>query len=245
MHRPQHRTIRISIRRRPATLLTAGCIAAALVASACTGAGESDTSAPDATDAGDPTPGATDAGDPAPSPSRSTRLIQQPALGRWQRITRGQLALKRDRVDLVMPSFSHPTEITNPLFPISHLHSAVALGHVDGERLKVETTLLPQTKVIEWNGVRVETLQSQFLAYHDGRIDEVAIDWYAQADDGAVWYFGEDVFIYERGRVVDTLGTWRAGVDGPASMIMPNDPQVGDAYRPRTFPDSSSSRNPG
>ncbi len=59
---------------------------------------------------------------------------------------------------------------------------------------------------------------------------------YAQADDGAVWYFGEDVFIYKDGGVVDTLGTWVAGVDGPASMIMPADPQVGDAYRTENVP---------
>jgi hypothetical protein len=135
-----------------------------------------------------------------------------------------------------MPTFSDPTNITNPLFPISRLHSVIALGVVDGERLKVETTLLPETRIIEWNGLQVETLQAQFLAFHDGRIDEVAIDWYAQDDDGSVWYFGEDVFIYRDGRVVDTLGTWRADVDGPASMIMPADPQVDDAYRTENVP---------
>jgi hypothetical protein len=105
------------------------------------------------------------------------------------------VAPERARVDLVAPQFSHSTNVTNPLFPISRLHSAILNGHVDGEPLKIETTLLPDTRVIEWSpGQCVRTLVSQFVAYLGGRIEEVALDFYAQADDGSVWYFGEDVF---------------------------------------------------
>jgi hypothetical protein len=98
--------------------------------------------------------------------------------------------------------------------------------------VRVETTLLPRTKSIRVNGRKVETLASQYVAWLDGRIHEVAIDWYAQDDLGAVWYFGEDVFNYEDGRIADTHGTWLAGKDGPVAMIMPADPKVGDAWRP-------------
>ncbi|MGH9991879.1 MAG: hypothetical protein ACREAZ_04450 [Nitrososphaera sp.] len=112
------------------------------------------------------------------------------------------------RVDLVMPTFSNPTYITNPLFPISNLHSAILLGNVEGEPFRTETTLLPDTRIIEWEGQKVETLVSQYVAFIDGRIEEVALDHYAQADDGSVWYFGEDVFNYEDGVVTDTEGTW-------------------------------------
>ena len=72
--------------------------------------------------------------------------------------------------------------------------------------------------------------------------EEVAYDLYAQADDGSVWYFGEDVFNFADGAIVDTHGTWIAGVDGPAAMIMPADPQVGDVTGPRTSPASCSRR---
>ena len=65
--------------------------------------------------------------------------------------------------------------------------------------LRIETTLLPETKTVEWSGQRVQALQSQFCAYLEGRINEVAVDLYAQADDGSVWYFGEDVVDYARG----------------------------------------------
>ena len=38
------------------------------------------------------------------------------------------------------------------------------------------------------------------------------------------------------GSIGDTHGTWIAGVDGPAAMIMPADPQPGDVYRPENIP---------
>jgi hypothetical protein len=138
-------------------------------------------------------------------------------------------------VDLTFPPFSNPTRVTNPLFPISNL-DAVILGEVSGEPLKVETTLLPVRKTIEWNGQRIEALQSQFLAFLKGRITESAIDLYAQADDGSVWYFGEDVVDYEKGHAVTTDGTWVVGVDGPGAMIMPGHPKVGDVYRTENIP---------
>jgi hypothetical protein len=145
-------------------------------------------------------------------------------------------APKRDRVDLKRPSFSNPTAVDNPLFPIGDLHSAILLGNDEGHALRIETTLLPGTKTIEWRGKKVKTLISQFVSYLDGRIHEVALDWYAQADDGAVWYFGEDVFNFQDGVVADTDGTWLAGKDGPPGMIMPADPQLGAAYRPENIP---------
>ncbi len=143
-----------------------------------------------------------------------------------------------DRVDLAAPTFSDPTRVTNPLFPIGDLRSAVLSGRVEGKPFHTETTLLPHTRLIEWSeGEQVEALVSQYVAYLDGRIEEVALDYYAQADDESVWYFGEDVFNYdEDGAVGDTEGTWLAGRDGPPAMIMPGDPQVGDVFRTENIP---------
>jgi len=112
----------------------------------------------------------------------------------------------------------------------------VLLGNDDRQPLKVVITLLPETKTIEWEREQVETLVSQFVSYVDGRIHEVALDSYAQADDGAVWFFGEDVFRYEDGVVLDKEGTWYAGKDGPPAMIMPANPHVGDVFRSENIP---------
>jgi hypothetical protein len=112
----------------------------------------------------------------------------------------------------------------------------VLLGNIDGHLFRAETTLLPDLKTIDLNGQRVKALTSQYAAYLDGRLHEVALDWYVQADDGSVWYLGEDVFNYEDGVIADTHGTWLAGKNGPAAMIMPGNPQVGDVYRPENSP---------
>ena len=145
-------------------------------------------------------------------------------------------APETEHVDLAAPTFSNPTTIDNPLFPISDLRSVLLLGHVDGKSFRTETTLLPHTEKIAWRGQQVDVRLSQYMAYLDGRITEVTLDRYAQADDGSVWYFGEDVFDYDHGAVTKTEGTWLAGRDGPPGMIMPGDPEVGDVYRTENTP---------
>ena len=140
------------------------------------------------------------------------------------------------RVDLATPTFGNPTSITNPLHPTSQVQQTIYGGHVDGKPFRTEVSVLPGTKPIVWQGKTVDTAVIQYVAYLDGRIHEVAIDWYAQADDGSVWYFGEDVFNYEDGKVADSKGTWVAGDTTPAAMIMPAQPRVGSVYRPENAP---------
>ncbi len=198
-------------------LVVFAIVAAASLVSACTASQEAgpDTETPSAT-----------------SPSANApATIPQPSVA-------GDLpfAPEGERIDTAMPTFSDPTNITNPLFPVSQQESVLLLGHVDGEPFRTEVTLLPETRIISWEGQQIEVAVSQYNAFLGGRIDEVAFDLYAQADDGSVWYFGEDVFDFRDGAIVVTEGTWLAGKDGPAAMIMPADPQVGDVYRPENAP---------
>jgi hypothetical protein len=146
------------------------------------------------------------------------------------------IAPQSERVDLATPTFSNPTSISNPLHPTSLVDQVIMGGHVDGKPFRTEVTRLPGTKSIPMGGKAIDTAIIQYVAYLDGRIHEVALDWYAQADDGSVWYLGEDVFNYEDGRIADTNGTWIAGETTPAAMIMPAKPQVGDVYRPENAP---------
>lgn len=140
------------------------------------------------------------------------------------------------RVDLERPTFSDPTHITNPLFPISALDSVVLLGNVGKKAFRSETTLLPGTLTVDWDGEPIEVLVSQYVAWTDGLIEEMALDRYAQADDGSVWYFGEDVYDYVDGRIAISEGTWLAGRDGPPAMIMPAHPEPGQVFRAENVP---------
>jgi len=170
--------------------------------------------------------------DPAlpPASQASVEQIPQPV------VVDLTVAQQSQRIDVAMPSFTEPANITNPLFPILGQESVLQLGRVDGKPFRAEVALMPDTRIIVWEGQQVETLVSQYAAFLDGRLHEVAYDYYAQADDGSVWYFGEDVFNFKGGAIINTHGTWIAGKDGPAAMIMPADPRVGDVYRPENIP---------
>ena len=164
-------------------------------------------------------------------PAPPLALLPQPTSG-----MPAGIAPTSARVDLVKPTLSNPLSITNPLLPITQVDQIIQVGEKEGKPHRTEFTLLPITKTIAWNGEQTTVRVLQFVAYLDGRILEHALDFLAQADDGAVWYFGEDVFNYENGVVVDQEGTWLAGQDGPPAMIMPAHPQAGDVYRVENFP---------
>ena len=117
------------------------------------------------------------------------------------------------RVDLEAPTFSDPTTITNPLFPISR--PALRGLQRPGRRQAIphRDHAAARDAMIEWSpGQTVRARVSQYFAYVAGRVEEVALDYYAQADDGSVWYLGEEVNDYDRNGFVDsTLGSWLAG----------------------------------
>jgi hypothetical protein len=57
----------------------------------------------------------------------------------------------------------------------------------------------------------------------DGEVSEISENWFAEClGTGDVYYFGEEVDIYEDGEIVSNDGAWRAGVDGAQpGIIMP------------------------
>ena len=132
--------------------------------------------------------------------------------GRVRRVAAGagERPGRRRAADILRPHQRSPTRCSRSATCTRSIFS----GEVEGKPFHTETTLLPETRIIEWSdGQQVETRISQYFAYLDGRIEEVALDYYAQADDGSVWYFGEDVCDYnEDGFIDSTEGTWLAGV---------------------------------
>ena len=104
------------------------------------------------------------------------------------------------RVDLERPTFSDPTTIDNPLVPgRAPLNPLSRSARRWDCRSDPRARPLPGTGVVDWYGTEMPVVLSQYVAYLDGQITEVALDRYAQADDGSVWYFGEDVIDYADG----------------------------------------------
>jgi hypothetical protein len=98
----------------------------------------------------------------------------------------------------------------------------------DGTELSVEVTVTDEIKTI----LGIDAVVVHDIVTEDGEVKEDTFDWYAQDDDGNIWYLGEDTKEYEGGEVVSTEGSWEAGVDGALpGVIMPADPYVGLVYR--------------
>ena len=119
------------------------------------------------------------------------------------------------------------------LFPFDPGSFMVYEGTIEGgvvERLERFVTF--ETKMI----LGVETRVVRDMAYKDGVLVEIALDWFAQDTDGTVWYFGEAVDNYRydgAGQLIaiDHLGTWIAdGIEFFPGVVMPERPEVDDAY---------------
>ena len=133
---------------------------------------------------------------------------------------------------------SRPPSIT-PYFPspISRRSSSRAqeTDPETGETVTVSlvSTVLPRSAHIA--GIDVLVLEES--AYEDGELIERALDFFAQHEDGTVYYFGEKVDNYVDGKVADHDGSWLAGKDGAElGIIMPAAPFVGQTFNQENAP---------
>ncbi len=118
--------------------------------------------------------------------------------------------------------------IDNEFFPLVVGDLFVLEGVDDGELIHLEIEVLNEEELVA--GVNTRVVEE--AEWIDGVLAEVSRNFFAQAPDGTVCYFGEDVEIYDvNGNVVSNEGQWRAGVNGALSGIfMPGNPQIGDIY---------------
>jgi hypothetical protein len=119
--------------------------------------------------------------------------------------------------------------VDNPWFPLTPGRTLVYTGTKDGRKALDLVVATSRTRVI--GGVRTRVVEDRL--YLDNVLEERTSDYYAQDRCGNVWYFGEDTAALDRhGRVVDTEGTWHAGVDGAQpGVFMQAHPQLGRKFR--------------
>jgi hypothetical protein len=132
------------------------------------------------------------------------------------------------------PEFTHPREITNPCFPINSLVQDI----LTGKHERVERTARPELqKSISWQGRHIEAFVVEDREIVDGKLEEVAMDYFAQSDDGAVYYLGEDVDEYKDGKVSGHSGAWLLGKDTDTpGLLIPATPKVGDKFQSEYVP---------
>lgn len=124
-------------------------------------------------------------------------------------------------------------DIDNTYYPLPVGRVWVLDGDDDGTLVRVEISVLNATEVVA--GVTTRVVEER--EFEDGELIEVSRNFFAQAPDGTVCYFGEDVDDFEDGEIVGHGGAWRAGVGANLpGIIMPGNPEAGQVYAQEAAP---------
>lgn len=141
------------------------------------------------------------------------------------------------------PVFTHPLDITNVYAPFQPNGIKVLRGKDGGEAAVTVDSYLTATRTFTVGGVPVQARALEEISFEDGDIHERSLNYFAQADDGTVYSFGEVVDFYEDGQVDNHEGSWLVGggtlptdpvdtINAPApTVFMPANPVVGDTFK--------------
>ncbi len=133
-----------------------------------------------------------------------------------------------------------PTGI-NPYFNLTPGYQLLLEGEdEEGATVTVLITVLDETKEVDG----VETRIIEEMEWEDEDLIEISRNYYAIcAETNSVFYFGEEVDIYEDGVIVSHDGAWEAGVDGAtAGIIMPGTAFLGAKYFQEIAPELALDR---
>ena len=129
--------------------------------------------------------------------------------------------------DFGAASFTAPQIINNPYFPLIP-GTTFLYEPKPNEDNVVNTVVVTGTK----NILGIDCVEVHDFETVSGELTEDTLDWYAQDDDGNVWYFGEDSKKFCGPNCVDTTGSWEAGKNGalPGYLVLA-EPRPGVCYQ--------------
>ncbi len=137
----------------------------------------------------------------------------------------------------------------NPYFLLRPGRRLFFEGEEDGAVIAVRISVRKATRTISFESARGEaiTLNARVVEereWEDGELIEVSRNWFALCKETSdVYYFGEDVDIYEDGEIVSHDGSWEAGRDGALpGIIMPGTYLLGARYYQEIAPDVALDR---
>ena len=129
--------------------------------------------------------------------------------------------------DLDSATFDHPTQINHKWFPMTPGTQYVYDGFTEEGANKIPHSIIFTVTDLTKEVAGVETVVAHILDYSDNELVEAEIAFYAQDNDGNVWFMGEYPEVYEFGEVVEAPA-WIPGLKGAkAGIVMKADPQLG------------------
>ena len=122
-------------------------------------------------------------------------------------------------------NFSNPLEISNKYFPLKSGITMIYEGKSGDEPTRDVFVVTNDTKDIM--GITTRVVRDD--AYVNGEHEETTNDWFAQDDQGNVWYVGE--YTTDLSNKGSHEGSWEAGMKGAkAGIVMEANPNVDDTY---------------
>ncbi|MEI6971862.1 MAG: hypothetical protein WCL44_10135 [bacterium] len=129
-------------------------------------------------------------------------------------------------VTIVPSEFS--TDLTNPYLAWTPGKQMTYEGKTDEGYEKVVVHVTADTKIV----MGVTCVVVQDTLWVDGEMAESTADFFAQAKNGDVWYFGEECKKFKDKKLASTEGSWEAGVNGALpGVIVHAVPQIGVPHR--------------
>ncbi len=131
--------------------------------------------------------------------------------------------------EILPANFTNSTTLTNPYLLFEPGKKYIYEAQTEDGLERVEVQRLAATKTV----MGITCIVVNDKVWLAGNLIEDTDDWYAQDNEGNVWYMGEDVDNFNPdGSLKDHAGSWEAGVDGAkAGIAMLADPKPGMAYR--------------
>jgi hypothetical protein len=151
--------------------------------------------------------------------------------------------------DFRIEDCSFSPEGRNPYFSLEPGDQLILRGEDDGETVVVQITVLDHKRFVAFKTergakLRVRARVVEEREWVDDELVEVSRNFFARCQQtNDVYYFGEDVDIYEDGEIVSHDGAWRAGEDGAQpGLIMPGTYLLGARYFQEIAPDVALDR---
>jgi hypothetical protein len=146
--------------------------------------------------------------------------------------------------DFDQATFSDPRTIDNPYLPYRMGATWTYRGETEDGMEEIVIEVLDDAQ--EVMGIPVLVVRDTVTL--DGVLVEDTRDWFAQDDEGNVWYLGEEVDNYnydDDGSLINVThdGAWKAGedtadvgVNALPGIVMEASPMVGDVYNQEYYP---------
>jgi hypothetical protein len=128
----------------------------------------------------------------------------------------------------------------NPFFILEPNYQLVLSGEDAGDAAELTITVLNETR--EVNGTQTRVVEER--ESEGGELVEISRNFFAICEEtNSVFYFGEEVDIYENGNIVGHEGAWRAGDDANRpGIIMPGTILLGARYYQEIAPNIAEDR---